>query len=129
MKESLKKDRSNKYVTTFCETMEITQTNDQFAYDEGKKSSFLKHDSELFNDEDYVPGNSIRVKRVSSSTKEDWLILKNDEEYLLIKGTRFSSKERVFLRSADGVLFLINGAKQGWNSVSEFKRQLAGKIV
>lgn len=129
MKKSLKKDRSNSYITTFCETMEIVQTNDQFIYDENKRGHFLKQDTELFNDEDYVPGNSIRVKRVANSTTEDWLILKNDEEYLLIKGTRFSAKEREFLRGASGVLFLINGAKQGWDSVSEFKRQLAGKIV
>lgn len=99
--------------------------NDQFFYDEHnhKKGSFLKQDSELFNDEDNIPGSSVHVKR-TSHPKEDWQILINNKEALIIRGTRFTSKEREFLRSANGMLFIINGTKKGWKTVSEFKRQL-----
>jgi hypothetical protein len=101
--------------------------NDQFFYDENKKGSFLKQDSELYNDEDNIPGTAIRVKRISQPPKEDWQIFLNNEEILLLRGTRFTAKEREFLRSIDGTRFIIEGAKQGWKSVSEFKRQLEEK--
>lgn len=99
--------------------------NDQFFYDEHntKKGSFLKQDSELFNDEDNIPGLSIRVKRVSHP-KEDWKVLINNKEALVIKGNRFTAKEREFLRSANGMLFIVNGIKKGWKTVSEIKRQV-----
>jgi len=103
---------------------------DQFSYDEkgGKKGSFIKQDSEFFNDEDYVPGKSVRVKRVSSSSHEDWKVFVNQEEFFILKGIRFTSKERDFLRTTDGVMFIISGIKSGWKSVSEFKRQMIGKV-
>ena len=104
--------------------------NDQFFYDEqnNKKGSFLKQDSELFNEDDDIPGQSIQVKRISYPPKEDWKVLINDKEHLLLRGTRFTSKEREFLRSVEGTLFIVHGTKQGWKSVSEFKRQLKDKI-
>ena len=100
--------------------------DNQFVYDEkvGKKGSFIKQDSEFFNDEDYVPGNSVRVKRVANSSHEDWKVFINEEEAIVLKGIRFTSKEKEFLRTTDGVMFIINGIKSGWKSVSEFKRQL-----
>lgn len=99
--------------------------NDQFFYDENSsKNGFLKQDSELFNEEDYVPGSLVRVKRVCKNSAEDWKILIDNKEVLILKGTRFTAKEREYLRSAKGVLFVINGIKSGWNSVSEFKRQI-----
>jgi hypothetical protein len=104
--------------------------DDQFAYDEkaGKKGSFIKQDSEFFNDEDYIPGNSVRVKRVANSSHEDWKIFINEQEALVLKGIRFTSKEKEFLRTTDGVMFIISGIKNGWKSVSEFKRQLQVKV-
>jgi hypothetical protein len=100
--------------------------DDQFVYDEksGKKSSFLKQDSEFFNDEDYVPGKSVRAKRVCKGTCEDWKVFVNEQEVLVLKGIRFTTKEKEFLRTTEGVMFIINGIKSGWRSVSEFKRQL-----
>jgi len=104
--------------------------NDQFFYDENnnKKGAFLKQDSELYNEEDDTPGASVQVKRIVQPPKEDWLILIDDEEFLLLRGTRFTAKEREFLRSVEGTLFIIQGAKQRWKSVSEFKRQLKDKV-
>lgn len=104
--------------------------NDQFLYDEhnNKKGAFLKQDGELFNEEDYKPGNSVQVKRVSNSQNEDWVVLVNGKEHLQIKGSRFSSSEREFFRTTEGMLFIIDGIKQGWSSVSEFKRQVKNKV-
>jgi len=103
--------------------------DDQFVYDEkgGKKGSFIKQDSEFFNDEDYVPGKSVRVKRISTNSHEDWRVFVNEQEALVLKGIRFTAKEREFLRTTEGVMFIISGIKSGWKSVSEFKRQLQVK--
>jgi hypothetical protein len=102
---------------------------DPFSYDEksGKKTSLIKQDSEFFNDEDYVPGESVRVKRIANSAREDWKIFVNGQEAFVLKGIRFTTKEREFLRTTDGVMFIINGVKNGWKSISEFKRQLQVK--
>jgi hypothetical protein len=99
--------------------------NDQFVYDENSSGkSFIKQDSELYNEEEAaIPGSSVRVKRVDS----DWKIYVNGNEVLVLKSSRFTTKERDWLQSTDGFLFLINGAKNGWDSVSEFKRQLKDK--
>jgi hypothetical protein len=99
--------------------------SDQFVYDENSSGkSFIKQDSELYNEEEAaIPGASVRVKRIDS----DWKIFVNGAEVLLLKGSRFTAKEREWLQTTNGFLFLLAGAKQGWDSVSEFKRQLKDK--
>lgn len=99
---------------------------DQFVYDEktGKKGSLIKQDTEFFNDEDYLPGKLVHVKRIASNSVEDWKIFIDKQEVLTLKGSRFSTQEKNFLRTSKGLLFVIDGVKKGWSSVSEFKRQL-----
>lgn len=101
--------------------------NDQFFYDERNTSkvSFIKQDSELYDEETAaVSGSSVRVKKVDS----DWVVFVNGVESLVLKGTRFTAKERDWLHTATGFQFLIEGVKKGWSSVSEFKRQLKDKL-
>lgn len=100
--------------------------NDQFFYDENNssKGSFLKQDLELYNEEDDIPGASVQVKRIDS----DCVVFVNGEESLTLKSSRFTAKERDWLQTAPGFQFMIEGAKQGWKSVSEFKRQLKDKV-
>ena len=108
---------SSKHDNTYDRYIE----SDQFIYDENRSmKSFIKQDDEELN----IPGNSVRVKLVDS----DWKIFVNENEVLLLKGSRFTSKEREWLQTKNGFLFLLMGAKQGWNSVSEFKRQLKDKL-
>jgi len=102
--------------------------NNQFFYDEqSSKGTFLKQDSELFNDEDDIPGQVVMVKRITKPS-ENWQVYVDKKEYLLLRGTRFTSAEREFLRSVQGILFVIDGTKRGWKSVSEFKRQIQDKL-
>jgi hypothetical protein len=107
--------------------------NDEFVYDEGGSgkvgNSLSKQDNELFNDDDNKPYTTISVKRiVDKNSSEDWYIFNSDktktEPTLIIKGSRFTSKEKEFLRSAQGMIFLIDGFKSGWRSISEFKRNV-----
>jgi hypothetical protein len=97
--------------------------NDQFFYDEQSsgKGCFLKQDSELYNEEEAsIPGSSVRVRKVNS----DWIIYINGKEVLALKCSRFTTKEKNWLNTTVGFQFLLDGAKQGWRSGSEFKRQL-----
>lgn len=103
--------------------------NDQFVYDEhGKKSAFLKQDSELFIEESYVPGRCIRVKYIEDDGQESWQILIDGKEQLVLKGSRFSTSEREFFKETKGVVFIIEGVKSGWKSVSEFKRNVKNYV-
>jgi hypothetical protein len=99
--------------------------DDQFSYGEkdGKKT-FIKQDSEFFLDENNVPGTLVRVKRVATKSKENWVVFVNKEEFLVLRGIRFTSSERNFLRTIKGNEFIISGIKNGWKSVSEFKRRI-----
>lgn len=105
----------------------IVPDPDSFAYDEkhGISSFLLKQDNEFYNEEDNIPGKLIRVKKMSKP-EEGWKILVDGKEYLLIKSSRFSKQEKEFLRTEQGFQFIIDGVKQGWNSISEFKRKLEG---
>lgn len=110
-------------------TFDRYMIDDEFFFDENTfpKSSSLRQDHELFDDNDYKANPLISVKRVSygkNSKNEDWEIRNDDKLELVLKGVRFTVRERKFLNTSDGMLFIIRGYKDGWNSVSEFKRQL-----
>lgn len=99
---------------------------DEYVIDEDKfpRNSSLRQENELFDDDSYVPQQIISVKRVEYGKGEDWEIFADDKIVMTIKGVRFSAKERKFLRSVEGIQFLMRGYKAGWKSVSEFKRNL-----
>lgn len=93
--------------------------------DKGPKLSFIKQETELFDDSSYVAHDIINARRIAlPKGGEDWEILKNKRIVFVLKGLRFTKKEREFLRTPQGMLFIINGYKQGWKSISEFKRQV-----
>ena len=90
------------------------------------KSSSLRNESELFNDDDYIPHTVISVKRIQFSNTEDWEIKTDKKTVLILKGVRFTSKEKDFFRTVEGVKYIITGYKNGWRSVSDFKKNLKG---
>ncbi len=101
---------------------------EEYFLDESKPKLFLgslRQETELFKEDDYIPQDLITVKRISLPKRgENWQILKNKQVVMLIKGIRFTAKEREFFRSLEGMRFLISGYKEGWTSISEFKRQV-----
>ena len=109
--------------------------NDEFVYDESGSSkvtnSLSKHDSELFNEDDNKPGKSLRVKRAvdKSDGSEDWHIIDSDNVVVLnLKGSRFTSKEKEYMKSVSGMVFIVDGFKKGWRSVAEFKRNINSQL-
>lgn len=105
------------------------EDSNEFAIDEDKSGKlnigYLKQETELFDDSSYIPHDLISVRRVNlPKNGEDWEILKNKKVVLVLKGIRFTKNEKNYLRTVDGIQFLMNGFKCGWNSTAEFKRQL-----
>jgi hypothetical protein len=87
--------------------------------------NFLRADSDLFDDNSDVSQAVIRVRRVKlPKSGEDWEILEDDKIVLTIKGARFTASERGFLRTVDGIKFLMEGYKVGIKSVAKFKAAL-----
>lgn len=86
----------------------------------------LKADNELFQEDAYIPQTLINVKRVVSKreTKEDWVIYQDKKIALRLKGNRFSLKEKQFLRTVDGMKFIVSEYKSGSKSINAFKNKL-----
>src|SRR5690606_19032598 len=103
------------------ETEEYVSDEEKFS-----RNGPLRQDSEFFDDKSYVVHDIIGVKRIEFNKGEDWEITSNSKIVLVLKGARFTSKERDFLRGVDGMKFIISGYRDGWKSVSEFKRHLKG---
>ena len=84
----------------------------------------LRIDHELLKDEDNIKQKLINVKRVNLRKGEDWEILEDGKVVLLLKGIRFTKPEKDFLRTLDGMKFLISGYKNGIKSVVKFKQEI-----
>lgn len=107
-------------------TSKNNEDTEEYVIDEEKfyRASSLRQETELFDDESYVPHKVVSVKRVQFGNGEDWEIQADKKTILVLKGVRFTSKEKEFLRTVPGIQFIISGYKNGWKSVSEFKRNI-----
>ena len=88
----------------------------------------LKFDHDLFKER---PAEQvIRVKRTEKKKGEieTWEVYKNSEIVLTLHGNRFNLSERRFLRSGDGVIFLLEIAKKELPSIANVKKLISGRI-
>lgn len=104
----------------------LSTDEEEYVIDEEKfsKGTNLRQENELFDDNSYVPHDVVSVRRIEFAEGEDWEVLKNKKTVIVLKGVRFSAKERAFFRTIDGVKFIMEGFKSGWNSIAEFKKNL-----
>lgn len=109
---------------------EILETGDVFTSNNFDTKLTLKADNELFNEESSnIIHPVINVKRVKPSKNvENWQILVNGKIALLLKGTRFTVPEKDYLKTVDGMKFLISMYKNGKKSVVKIKEELK-KVV
>lgn len=85
----------------------------------------LRQESDFYHDEDNIVMDILSVKRIKlPKNGENWEIIKNKKTQLILKGIRFTNKEKEFLRTVDGISFILNGFKQGWVSTSNYKREI-----
>jgi hypothetical protein len=93
------------------------------------KYSLSKFEYDLYHEEDDKTEKIIRVKRVSLPNKgERWKILEDSKVMFVVEGAKLNKKEKDFLRTVDGVNFLIEQYKQGIKSFSALKAEIKKKL-
>lgn len=93
------------------------------------KYNLSKFEYDLFHDEDDVVEKIIRVKRFElPNNGERWKIFEDNKVMFTIEGTKLTKKEKAFLRTIDGVNFLIAQYKTGINSFNHLKIEIRNKI-
>lgn len=89
------------------------------------KYNLSKFEYDLYHEEDDKAEKVIRVKRVSMPNKgEKWKIFEDNKVMFTVEGTKLTNKEKDFLRSVDGVNFLITQYKQGIKSFNSLKKEI-----
>ena len=92
----------------------------------GSSYNMMHHDHELFKDDDDIIQKMISVRLVILPRKsgEDWEVLEDKRVAFVLKGIRFTNPEKKFLKTAQGMKFVIEGYKNGWKAVSKFKQEM-----
>jgi hypothetical protein len=89
------------------------------------KYSMSKFERDLYFDESNKIEKVIRVKRFQlPNNGERWKIFEDNKVCMIIEGTSLSKSIRVFLRTVEGVNFLINEYKNGINSLTSLKNKI-----
>lgn len=106
-----------------------TTSNTEEFKDPALKYNLSKFDYDLYHEEDDVAEKVIRVKRVAMPNKgERWKIFEDNKAVFIVEGNKLNNKEKDFLRSVDGVNFLIAQFKQGIKSFNSLKNEIKKKL-
>jgi hypothetical protein len=100
---------------------------------DGKEQSvrhtFSKYEYDLYHEDDDIVLPVVRVKHINLPGKGDrWKIFENTKLMLTIEGSKLNKKEREFLRSVEGVNFLIKQYKAGDKSFNSLKLSVKKKL-
>ena len=101
--------------------------------EEGKdgntKYSLSKFEYDLYHEEDDKAEKVIRVKRIAMPNKgEKWKIFEDNKVMFIVEGSKLNNKEKDFLRTIDGVNFLITQYKAGIKSFNALKNEIKKKL-
>jgi hypothetical protein len=89
------------------------------------KYNLSKFEYDLYHDEDNIVMPLIRLKYFYTLNKgERWKLLKNDKIIFIITGARITVKCKNFLKTVEGVNFVIENYKQGIISSNKMKEAL-----
>lgn len=104
-------------------------TNDPSDYS-GQNSKHIvnKFDHDLYNEESNIVNTLVRVKRIGSGATEKWKIMVDNKLAFTLEGSKVSKKEKEFLRTLDGINFLIAQAKQGIKSFNKLRVAIKEKL-
>lgn len=106
----------------------ITPVTEEFK-DQNQKYSLSKFEFDLYHEEDDKAEKVIRVKRVSMPNKgEKWKIFEDSKVMFVVEGSKLTNKEKDFLRTVDGVNFLISQYKLGIKSFNSLKTEIKKKL-
>lgn len=94
------------------------------------KQNLSKFEHDLYHDEDDIVAKVIRIKRVGASNKnEKWKIFEDTKIVFVLEGSKLSKKECEFLRTIEGINFLIAQAKIGIKSFNRLRTELKKKMA
>ena len=97
--------------------------------DQNLKYNLSKFEYDLYHEEDDVAEKVIAVKRISlPNDGEKWKVFENNKAMFTIEGAKLNKKERAFLRTGDGVNYIIFMYKEGIKSFNYFKTELKKKL-
>lgn len=97
--------------------------------DQNSKYNFGKFEYDLYHEEDDVALPVVRVKHISMPNKgERWKIFEDNKVSFIVEGSKLNKKEREFLRTIDGVNFLIAQHKSGINSFNSLKKEIKKRL-
>ena len=97
--------------------------------DQNSRYNLSKFEYDLYHEEDDVAEKVIRVKRISLPNKgEKWKIFEDNKVLFIVEGSKLTNKEKDFLRTVDGVNFLIAQFKQGIKSFNALKNEIKKKL-
>lgn len=108
-------------------------TSNHLNLDEVKETSnklnLSKFEYDLYHDEDNKIEKIIRVRRISLPNKgERWKIFEDNKSVYVVEGVKLTNKEKEFLRTVNGVNFLISQYKSGINSLNALKKEIKNFI-
>lgn len=93
------------------------------------KSPLSKFEYDLYHEEDDITLPVFRVKHFNLPNKnERWKIFQDNKIILIVDGMKLNKKERSFLHTTDGVIFLINQCRAGIKSFNALKIEIKKKM-
>jgi hypothetical protein len=119
---------------TMPNTTETIPNTSAVAVEENKgqfqNHALSKFDFDLYHEEDDVALPVIRVKHIALPNKgERWKVFSDNKVLHVIEGQKLTKKQCEFLRSVEGISWLLSRAKAGIKSFNAFKGELKNKLV
>jgi hypothetical protein len=102
-------------------------------YKEPKESAVKfnssKFEDDLFKEENHVVNKLVRVKRQKNSGGEKWKIFIDNKNVCTIDGNPLKENVKVFLRSVEGLSYVIGEYKKSNLSEEEIVEKILKKIT
>lgn len=104
--------------------------SEEFKEHSGGKLGLSKIDHDLYREEDDLTFAVVRVKRIGLPSRgEKWKVMLDNKTTVVLEGAKLTKKEREFLRTVDGVNFLISQFKAGGRSFHALKTAIKKKLA
>ena len=115
-------DKSHKDTYDYPEVTEQIQTP--------QKYPLSKFEYDLYKEEDNVKEKVIRIKAIYSIKKGDkWRIFEDNKLIFTLDGSKLTKKDRAFLKTPEGMNWLLTKAKNGIKSFNFIKNEIKKKLA
>ena len=95
-----------------------------------QKYPLSKFEYDLYKDEDNIKEKVIRIKAVYSVKKGDrWRVFEDNKLIFTLNGDKLTKKERAFLKTSEGMGWILSKAKIGIKSFNFIKNEIKKKLA